>query len=1344
MLFPKAHILSVILCLVGNLCWSQTPNYQDFINLLSTDDSEKAISVGTELMQIYEEKGNLDTAYTNVAANVAYLYYATNAPQSAVEIGEKCQSAMMDMGDTMTADFAEIVYYNAIYSSYTEDFAGACAHLEHVLKIKTYLNILDDENEMSIRWQMANMYAGIQANAEAESNYKWIESYAKNNWDPLDSMSLVVSNTMASFYFTNGRFEEAEPYYVNACDLMKTSFGAASQMYVLSLNSLGEFYIYAGNDEAAYNTFKETSRLSKKVFGESTADHATALNNLAVAADNLTRYDEAIKLYEKVLEIKESVYKTESDYYALSVMNLGAVYEKVGAFDQAKIWLEKAIQIYEDLDLDEGAQTNYSVTLSHYSTVLAGLNEYDAAKKIDLKAIDLQEKAYGKRQAGYCNAVQRYGMNLITYAEYGEAKKVLENCLSCQAEVLGEQHPNRATTMLYLSQVCSELNDIKESYKLVNQALPIIENTSGRNSREYTRALNTLANIQFQDLNYADCRKTYQTSLKLAKNAFGTNHLERATILNNYGLFNIAIGDYDNAEKYLQLALKIQKHPDNANLLASDLLFTYVNLANNYMAIGDYGLAEKHLQEAHEIAKEKLPKNHPDLARVLDNRAKVYAEIGLIDQATELYDQAIVIHSEIYGENSTAVAGVLNNKASAFLFAAQMEEDNVDNIIDYARKSIVLLQKSIQIGKGQARERDLSAEYNNLAESYRVLGAWDSAFHYYDLSIEEERRLGKDVSSVAVTLHNKAMTYLAAGQPQTALDMANEGIKLREDKFGKNHFSLQTAYLSKGQILVFLNRHEEAHKEHSRVMEIYTKELERNFSYFSEKEKLNWLKSNNASLTAFRRFAYSYRHRHPQFFAKLVRLELQLSAMLLRSNDRLKVSLQRSGDETMLQKYQAWQDSKKQLSRLINEGLSESSETYKSLESEIRSNEKELSEELGENSLYLADLDQYFIQEKLKSNEKYIQFISFVPNDTTANKAYYALVYSSGKKLPEFVQLFSENQFTDLIDKTASTRKKGIDKLYGNNGRLNFSLGQFVLDSLKNHLSGADKVYFTPSGILHKIAFSALSVDGRHYVSDSIKFQEIVDPLAHFSGTAPTEKLQVFELIGGVNYGDENGDWAYLEGTRQEVEKIHEIIKAHQLKDELLLDVSATEESLKNALMRKKPDVLHLASHGFFYPDPEEMVQNTEEITEDVVFRGSSSQMYSQSADPMKRSGLVLAGANSNENDGEDGILSAYEISLLDLSETNLTVLSACETGLGDVSGSEGVFGLQRAFMMAGVDNMILSLWQVPDKETSEFMVAFYENLCNGDSIEDAFTKVQKEMRQKYDPYFWAAFVLVR
>ncbi|QYS89626.1 CHAT domain-containing protein [Flavobacterium davisii] len=133
----------------------------------------------------------------------------------------------------------------------------------------------------------------------------------------------------------------------------------------------------------------------------------------------------------------------------------------------------------------------------------------------------------------------------------------------------------------------------------------------------------------------------------------------------------------------------------------------------------------------------------------------------------------------------------------------------------------------------------------------------------------------------------------------------------------------------------------------------------------------------------------------------------------------------------------------------------------------------------------------------------------------------------------------------------------------------------------------------------------------------------------------------------------------------------------------------------------------------------------------------------------MMRSGLLFAGANNswrktnNETNADDGILTAKEIANLDLSNCKLVVLSACETGLGQINGSEGVFGLQRAFKMAGVQNIIMSLWKVPDVQTAELFGIFYAACFNGKSIQEAFNEAQNKMKEKYSPYYWAGFVLL-
>jgi CHAT domain-containing protein len=201
---------------------------------------------------------------------------------------------------------------------------------------------------------------------------------------------------------------------------------------------------------------------------------------------------------------------------------------------------------------------------------------------------------------------------------------------------------------------------------------------------------------------------------------------------------------------------------------------------------------------------------------------------------------------------------------------------------------------------------------------------------------------------------------------------------------------------------------------------------------------------------------------------------------------------------------------------------------------------------------------------------------------------------------------------------------------------------------------------------------------------------------------------------------------------------------AELLSGSLLLGQQASTRNLQRAC---HPRVLHVATHGYFLPDQDEATpsRNRSFLSHPsmdllATFRGE---------DPMLRSGLVLAGANDPHNDpDDDGYLTALEATHLDLQGTELVTLSACDTGRGDIHTGEGVYGLQRALIVAGARSALLSLWKVPDAATGEFMVRFYTLLKQGMSRSDALLSVQQEFRRHENhawrhPCYWAAWQLV-
>jgi CHAT domain-containing protein len=354
-----------------------------------------------------------------------------------------------------------------------------------------------------------------------------------------------------------------------------------------------------------------------------------------------------------------------------------------------------------------------------------------------------------------------------------------------------------------------------------------------------------------------------------------------------------------------------------------------------------------------------------------------------------------------------------------------------------------------------------------------------------------------------------------------------------------------------------------------------------------------------------------------------------------------------------------------------------------------------------------------------------------------------------------------------------------------------------VFDLLVTHLDGSTRVIFAPDGELTRLPFEVLPTDdGRRLIDtyhfsylsigrDALRFgyKAMHDPTAPVVIANPDYNLGSSDSLAE---GDENTS---VQGLRDEVRSpvtspasadiasangppfitaelserhSRDLPKAIKRIDRLpnveaegreigkLLNVDPwlRENALEGLLKAtKSPRILHIATHGFFIENQRIATPTRVQASgfaDHILSRISASGIEN----PLLRSGLVLAGVNTFlaggllSQDAEDGVLTALDVSSLDLLSTDLAVLSACETGLGDVQTGEGVFGLRRAFMLAGAKTLVMSLWKVPDEATKELMVDFYRRVLAGEGRADALRKAQLAIKAKHpDPYYWGAFI---
>ena len=357
-----------------------------------------------------------------------------------------------------------------------------------------------------------------------------------------------------------------------------------------------------------------------------------------------------------------------------------------------------------------------------------------------------------------------------------------------------------------------------------------------------------------------------------------------------------------------------------------------------------------------------------------------------------------------------------------------------------------------------------------------------------------------------------------------------------------------------------------------------------------------------------------------------------------------------------------------------------------------------------------------------------------------------------------------------VIDQTISQAVEAIEEGLSDSPELLAKVSQRVLAPLREATAGAKTWFISPDGELNRLPFAALTADGGgDYLSEVVDLRllttgrELLDLQKTAKNVASdvvvvadpayglkTDRIKIAsrshsEADVSVRRSADLSDqlqWDRLKGTAKEGKAIQGLIGG-----ELLMREEATAEAIKR---RATPQVLHLATHAFYLPNQTKPnpPASTSALGDQRRSRGAVLTASLQGEIPLLRSGVAMAGANQpTANPTDDGYLTALEVAQLDWDGTELVVISACESGRGDIQSGEGVYGLKRAIAVAGARSSLLSLWKVDDAATAAFMQSFYERLKAGEGRADALAETQQEFREHQipgwrHPYVWAAFQL--
>jgi len=409
------------------------------------------------------------------------------------------------------------------------------------------------------------------------------------------------------------------------------------------------------------------------------------------------------------------------------------------------------------------------------------------------------------------------------------------------------------------------------------------------------------------------------------------------------------------------------------------------------------------------------------------------------------------------------------------------------------------------------------------------------------------------------------------------------------------------------------------------------------------------------------------------------------------------------------------------------------------------------------------------IKDSLREEDVVLLFC-YIPKIVNENQTCDYGVYIGTREMdsPTLVPLCNADEIEDLV-LPLSNNPISVSEFYLNNSG---QIANLIWDKILIFLKGKNRIYYTPTGVLSLINLEAIKLKNGNELGDCYEMIVCSSPAIIKDIRNKTLNLSAISFFGAPNFnlGTEGMEelsekhtvysgqdihenlniidaiyrsgWGELPGTVYEISTLSSLTSVTGIKTLSYIGNEATEEQFKE-LSGRSPDIIHIATHGFSYS------QTNENENSDFGFRGidGTYEVYSI----MQLSGLVLTGGNNvwqgkNIPVGvEDGILTADEIARLDLSDTDLVVLSACDTGLGIVDPVDGVWGLQRAFKQAGVGSILMTLWKIPDNTTTMFMTEFYKQLLSGKTKHQSLKAAQKYMKENgaSDPYYWASFILL-
>ncbi len=1035
-------------------------------------------------------------------------------------------------------------------------------------------------------------------------------------------------------------------------------------------------------------------------------------------------YEDNNRSVESIQLLNILFYLAESDDQSIKLdliklkFKMGLLYEEINSIDSALLQFDYCLTTIKKY---YGIKNEIYCSSLHESAICSSDRfDFSGAEIKYQELLDLRKKYFKKKYRELTLVMHDMALNYHRMGKFKESIKLNEECLSIRLKQFGESHTGYMMTINNLASDYMSLGDYFLALELNRKCLDLRTKYLVENHSHIIMSLNNLGRNYFQISNYEKSKECYEKAIKIFERTENKNPEQYITTLLNLS----DVYDYmDNYAASLDLREQCMKINDATGNNKSFLYSTIITkLSDSYYDLGMLAKSEELLLECLVIRERLFGKTHLKCAETLSNLTLLYKKIGKFNLALDYLSQSYDIIIIILGENHPDCFNLISQKAQIY-----SDMGDFDNALFYSKQALDGIEQTL--GKASERYSGILNDYGYYLTRLNKLNQAEEVL-LRSLNTTKQFYLNEN-SSYYGPYNNLSTVYLCKKDYENFFYYQNQVLTSKFNEFIRS------------QLLITSEQRDSFKKDLSlqllSVIPILFQTSDSIIKYSNEIIDY-WFKINGINSNLNR-------------------------AIQLKLNDNDSLFLAQFEDHKKLQVlYNYYCESTK-------DEIDNASIDLEKLKNQVSKSEVAIYKQLNENQGDQQEITAQVIKNTLKEDEVFLEIIRVQDYDYLKeywldSTNYIVIIVSKDFNEFEFLRMPTGNDLDNELYSSYYNTTLSHARSSNYQDRIVFSS---FWKPIAEKIMKYNTVYVSMNGVYNKLNLNTIyNTEKGKYLIEEKDIRIVISARDFIQNKEKEQKL--FSTNTAVLFGYPNFDgnssssadttvllainrnlssfWIdsltrggmkvnSLPETKTEVQNISKTLTSYDWTVTSYLADSANETNLKEI---KSPRVLHIATHGYFFSDiPNQGEENK--------FLGMNREQVIQ--DPMLRSGLLLTGANNTlkgeSSTGENGLLSAAEASLLDLRETELVVLSACETGRGEETNSEGVYGLRKAFADAGAQNIIMSLWKVDDKVTQEFMSRFYEIwLIDKTTIREAFKRTQLEIKAKYpEPYYWGAFILV-